>query len=63
MTTTELLELMSALSGGRDGEADVERLMYTLYLRREIDIGEAAMAAGEVISQEEVERRIRQWTK
>jgi predicted transcriptional regulator len=35
--------------------------MHELYLKAKIDRAEAAIARGEVVSQEEVERRSREW--
>jgi predicted transcriptional regulator len=40
---------------------DPEELMHELYLKAKIDRAEAAIARGEVVSQEEVERRSREW--
>jgi hypothetical protein len=40
---------------------DPEQLMYELYVKAKIERAEAAIARGEVVSQEEVERRSQQW--
>jgi hypothetical protein len=42
-------------------EIDVEQLMYHLYVVRKIELGEAAIAAGDVLSEEEVDREIESW--
>ena len=40
---------------------DLEQLVAKLYLKAKLDRAEAAVARGEVVSQEEVVQRSRQW--
>ena len=40
---------------------DLEKLVAKLYLKAKLDRAEAAVARGEVVSQEEVVQRSRQW--
>jgi hypothetical protein len=42
-------------------QVDAEQLMAELYLKAKLDRREAAVAAGEVVSQEEVVKRSRKW--
>jgi hypothetical protein len=42
-------------------QIDPEQLMTELYLKAKLDRAEAAVARGEVVSQEEVVQRSRQW--
>ena len=42
-------------------EIDVEQLMYHLYVIRKIELGEAAVAAGDVLWEDEVEQEIESW--
>lgn len=44
-------------------DATLEDIEYYLYVRRKIDHARAAIARGEEISQEEVERRMKQWSE
>ncbi len=59
MKKTELMELVQRLPD--DEPVDLERLMYTLYVRRKIEEGLAAADAGDVISDEEFAREIASW--
>jgi hypothetical protein len=42
-------------------EIDIEKLMYTLYVRRQIELGLASADAGDVISDEEFDVEMAQW--
>lgn len=44
-------------------ELDIERLMYTLYVRQKIERAISDKNAGRVYTQEEVERRVESWFK
>ena len=44
-------------------QIDPEQLMTELYLKAKLDRAEAAVAKGEIASQEEVVQRSRQWFK
>jgi predicted transcriptional regulator len=44
-------------------EADMEEVMYALYLRAAIEKGEKDIREGRWVSQAEAEKRIRQWAK
>ena len=44
-------------------QIDAEQLMTELYLKAKLDRAEVAVARGEVVSQEEVVQRSRQWFK
>ena len=57
MKKTELLELIREMPE----ELDVDRLTYTLYVRRKIEIGIADADAGKSISQEEFEKLSEEW--
>ena len=53
----ELLEIIRKLPE----DIDLEKLMYTLYVRRQIEIGLAAADAGDEISHEEFEKLSEEW--
>jgi predicted transcriptional regulator len=55
----EVLDLVQ----GMPDEIDTEDLMYRLYLKAKIDAGEADIAAGDVVSHEEVVRLTEEWLK
>jgi hypothetical protein len=57
MKKSEVLELLQEMPE----DLDVEKLIYTLYLRQKLEIAEADLAAGRVISHEEVEREMEEW--
>ena len=42
-------------------EIDVDQLIYALYLRRKLQSAEADLAAGRVVTHEEVEREMKEW--
>ena len=42
-------------------EIDVDRLIYALHLRRKVELARADIAAGCVVSHEEVEREMEEW--
>lgn len=42
-------------------ELDVDQLIYTLYLKRKLELAKADIAAGRVVPHEEVEREMRAW--
>ena len=44
-------------------DATLEDIEYYLYVRRKIEHARAAVARGEFISQEEVERRMKEWSE
>ena len=54
---TDLLRFLETLPD----ELDVERLTYHLYVMSRIAAGEEALARGDVIPHEEVEREINEW--
>lgn len=59
MNKQEVLDLIDHLPE----QIDPEQLMTELYLKAKLDRAEAAVARDEVVSQEEVVQRSRQWFK
>jgi hypothetical protein len=57
MNKQEVLDIIDRLPE----PIDPEQLMSELYLKAKLDRAEAAVARGEVVSQEEVVQRSRQW--
>jgi predicted transcriptional regulator len=57
MNKQEVLDIIEHLPE----QIDPEQLMSELYLKAKLDRAEAAVARGEVVSQEEVVQRSRQW--
>jgi hypothetical protein len=57
MNKQEVLDIIDHLPE----QIDPEQLMTALYLKAKLDRAEAAVARGEVVSQEEVVQRSRQW--
>ena len=57
MKKTDILELINRLPD----DVDVDKLIYTLYFRREIDRGLAEDAAGHEVSLEEIDQMIDEW--
>ncbi len=57
MNKQEVLDILEQLPE----ELDPEQLMHELYLKAKLDRAEEAVAAGEVISHEEVVRRSQEW--
>jgi len=57
MNRQEVLDIIDHLPK----QIDPEQLMTELYLKAKLDRAEAAVARGEVASQEEVVQRSRQW--
>lgn len=57
MNKQEVLELIDRFPD----QIDPEQLMLELYLKAKIDHAEEAIARGDVLSQEEVVQRSRQW--
>ena len=57
MNKQEVLDIIDHLPE----QIDPEQLMTELYLRAKLDRAEVAVARGEVVSQEEVVQRSRQW--
>jgi predicted transcriptional regulator len=57
MKKSEILELVNGLPD----EVDVTKLIYTLYVRREIDRGLADADAGREVSLEEIDQMIDEW--
>ena len=62
MTKTKLLELIHATPERGDGELDVDRLLYTLYVRRRIELGLTDADTSDEFSQEEFDRIRTLWT-
>ena len=56
---SELLEMIRELPD----DVDIDKLIYTLYVRRQIEIGLADADAGRVISHEEFEKLSEEWLK
>ena len=56
---SDVLELVS----GVPEEIDLDDLLYRLYLKLELELSEAAVAAGDVLSHEEVVRLSGEWSK
>ena len=44
-------------------DVDADELMYRLYLRQKLEASEAAVEAGETLSQEEVVQQNEEWLK
>ena len=59
MNKQEVLDLIDHLPE----QIDPEQLMTELYVKAKLDRAEAAVAKGEVVRQEEVVQRSRQWFK
>jgi hypothetical protein len=59
MRKSEVLEIVNNLPD--DADIDVDRLIYTLHVRREIDRGLADADAGREISLEEIDLMIEEW--
>ena len=57
MTKSQVLKILRA----QPEELDVDRLIYTLYVRRKIEQGIADADAGRVVSLEEIDRMIDEW--
>ena len=57
MNKQEVLDIIDHLPD----QIDPEQLITELYLKAKLDRAEAAVARGEVVSQEEVVQRSRQW--
>jgi predicted RNA-binding protein YlqC (UPF0109 family) len=56
---SEIVELLRDLPE----EIDVEKLIYTLYVRRQIEIGLADADAGRFITHQEFEKLSEEWLK
>ena len=61
MKKADVIKLMRDIPDDKD--IDIDKLMYALYVRRKIDIGEADSEAGREISHEEFERLTEEWLK
>jgi predicted transcriptional regulator len=59
MRKSEVLEIVNDLAD--DADVDIDRLIYTLYVRREIDRGLADADAGREVSLEEIDLMIDEW--
>jgi predicted transcriptional regulator len=59
MRKSEVLEIVNRLAD--DSDVDIDRLIYTLHLRREIDRGLADADAGREVSLEEIDLMIEEW--
>lgn len=57
MKKSEVLEILRDLPE----DLDVDTFIYTLYVRRRIEIGIAAADAGDLVPHEEIEREMEQW--
>jgi hypothetical protein len=57
MDKSRLQEVVATLPD----DVDLEALIDKLYLLRRIEIAEAQIAAGDVLSHEEVKKRLAQW--
>ena len=57
MKKSDVLELLKDMPE----EIDVDKLIYTLYLKRKLELAEADITAGRVIPHEEVEREMEAW--
>jgi hypothetical protein len=55
----DVMELMHDMPD--EDEIDIETLMYRLYVRRKIELSEAAIEAGDLLTEEEVDREIEKW--
>jgi predicted transcriptional regulator len=53
----DVLELVRQLPD----EVEIEELIYRLYLLEKLEAAEADIAAGRILSAEEVRQRVRQW--
>ena len=59
MRKSEVLEIVNDLAD--DADVDVDRLIYTLHVRREIDRGLTDADAGREVSLEEIDLMIDEW--
>ncbi|MGD9714705.1 MAG: hypothetical protein AB7V46_21990 [Thermomicrobiales bacterium] len=59
MKKADVLDIVEELTN--DDEIDVDKLIYTLAFRREVDKGLAAADSGDEISIEEFEQQSEQW--
>jgi hypothetical protein len=59
MKKQDVLDLMHDMPD----EVDVEELTYRLYLKEKFEKAEAALAAGDVFTDEEVERMSEEWLR
>ena len=59
MMKSEVLDLLRDLPE----DLDIDKFIYTLYVRRQIELGIAAAEAGEEISHEEFEKLSEEWLK
>jgi len=59
MKKSEILDLLR----DEPEELDVDKFIYTLYVRRQIERGIAAADAGDEVSQEEFEQLSEKWLK
>ncbi len=57
MKKSDVLELLQEMPE----ELDVEKLIYTLYLKRKLEIAEADLAAGRMVTHEVVEQEMEAW--
>ncbi|HEX7343942.1 MAG TPA: hypothetical protein VF398_06740 [bacterium] len=59
MKKNEVLELLREMPD----DIDADDLIYRLYLKQKLEVGEAAAEAGDLMSHEEVVRRSNEWLK
>lgn len=57
MRKSDVLEMLREMPE----ELDIDKLIYTLYVRRKIELGVAAADAGRAISHEELVRQSDEW--
>lgn len=57
MNRRDVVELMH----DQPDEVDIEELMHRLYLRAKLERADAALAAGDVLTEDEVDRRSEAW--
>ncbi len=57
MKKRDVLELLE----DQPEELDIDQFLYTLYVRRQIELGIAAADAGDLVPHDEVEREFGQW--
>lgn len=59
MKKAELLELLREMPE----ELDIDKLLYTLYVRHQVELALADKAEGRVYTQEQIEHEISSWFK
>ncbi len=59
MKKADVQQVVDALP--EEGEVDIDTLLYTLWLRRKVELSLAEADAGQLIPHEDVEREIDAW--